>query len=78
MNIFFFQDFIQISTVFQMISQKKSAIIHKTELKTSVIRKPVLRIKKRRQFHTNNFLRGLIWYAWGLWQAFRYDFIDSR
>ena len=61
----------------QMISQKKSVIILRTELKTSVIRKPVLRLKNRQQVRTNNFLRGLIWYAWGPWQAFRYDFIDS-
>ena len=53
-------------------------IIHRTELKTSVIRKPVLRFKNRWQVRTNHFLRGLIWYAWGLWQAFRSDFIDSQ
>ena len=46
-------------------------IIHRTELKTSVIRKPVLRFKNRWQVWTNYFLRGLIWYAWFLWEAFR-------
>ena len=46
------------------------------ELKMSVIRKPVVGFKNRWQVRTKNFLKGLIWYAWGLWQAFLSDFIE--
>ena len=47
------------------------------ELKTSLIRKPVAGLKNRWQFWTKNFLRGLIWYAWCLWQAFLSKVIES-
>ena len=47
------------------------------ELKTSLIRKPVAGLKNRWQFWTKNFSRGLIWYAWCLWQAFLSKVIES-
>ena len=46
------------------------------ELKTSVIQKPVAGFENWRQVRTKNVLKGLIWYAWGLWQAFLSDFIE--
>ena len=47
------------------------------ELKTSLIWKPVAGLKNRWQIRTENFSRGLIWYAWCLWQAFQSKVIES-
>ena len=46
------------------------------ELKMSITWKAVAGFKNRRQVRTKNFLQGLIWYAWGLWQAFLSDFME--
>ena len=43
----------------------------------SVIKKPVDGFKNQWQIRTKNFLRGLIWYAWGLWQAILSNFDEN-